>query len=64
MCSSDLLLLGVVGDETSLDRLLKEYGKKITGIIYEPWHFRYVGKEAAAIMKRENLCLEEYVKLN
>ena len=38
--------------------------KKITGIIYEPWHFRYVGKEAAAIMKRENLCLEEYVKLN
>lgn len=38
--------------------------KKITGIIYEPWHFRYVGKEAATIMKRENLCLEEYVKLN
>lgn len=40
-----------------------EEKKKITGIIYEPWHFRYVGKEAAAIMKRENLCLEEYVKL-
>lgn len=40
-----------------------EEKKKITGIIYEPWHFRYVGKEAAAIMKREDLCLEEYVKL-
>ncbi|MDE6602066.1 MAG: M15 family metallopeptidase, partial [Lachnospiraceae bacterium] len=35
----------------------KEY---ITGIEYEPWHFRYVGREAAAIMKDEELCLEEF----
>lgn len=35
----------------------KEY---ITGIEYEPWHFRYVGREAAAIMKDEGLCLEEF----
>ena len=35
----------------------KEY---ITGIEYEPWHFRYVGREAALIMKEENLCLEEF----
>lgn len=35
----------------------KEY---ITGIEYEPWHFRYVGREAAAIMKAEELCLEEF----
>lgn len=35
----------------------KEY---ITGIEYEPWHFRYVGREAAAVMKSENLCLEEF----
>lgn len=35
----------------------KEY---ITGIEYEPWHFRYVGREAAMIMKEENLCLEEF----
>ena len=35
----------------------KEY---ITGIEYEPWHFRYVGREAATIMKEENLCLEEF----
>lgn len=35
----------------------KEY---ITGIEYEPWHFRYVGREAAAIMKDEDLCLEEF----
>ena len=38
--------------------------KKITGIIYEPWHFRYVGKEAGASMKIEYLFLEEYVKRN
>lgn len=35
----------------------KEY---ITSIEYEPWHFRYVGKEAATIMTRDNLCLEEF----
>ena len=35
----------------------------ITGIIYEPWHYRYVGKEAAEIMHREGLCLEEYLEL-
>jgi len=36
---------------------------EITGIIYEPWHYRYVGKEAAKIMYEQSLCLEEYVKL-
>lgn len=35
----------------------KEY---ITSIEYEPWHFRYVGREAAAVMKVEDLCLEEF----
>lgn len=33
----------------------------ITGVAHEPWHFRYVGKEAAAAMASQNLCLEEYV---
>ena len=33
----------------------------ITGIIYEPWHYRYVGKEAAAEMYENGLCLEEYL---
>ena len=33
----------------------------ITGIINEPWHYRYVGRHAAQIMKEENLCLEEYL---
>ncbi len=35
----------------------------ITGISYEYWHYRYVGKPHAEIMLRENLCLEEYVEL-
>jgi D-alanyl-D-alanine carboxypeptidase len=33
----------------------------ITGIIYEPWHYRYVGKEAAKEMKESARCLEEYL---
>lgn len=35
--------------------------KEITGIDYEPWHFRYVGKEAAAEIYRQGVCLEEYL---
>ena len=33
----------------------------ITGIIDEPWHFRYVGKEVSLDMKDSGLCLEEYL---
>ncbi len=35
---------------------------KYTGILNEPWHFRYVGKDAAQVMYKENLCLEEYIE--
>lgn len=34
-----------------------------TGVIYESWHFRYVGQEAAAYIMENNLCLEEYLAL-
>ncbi len=34
---------------------------EITGVINEPWHYRYVGKEAAAEIKEKGLCLEEYL---
>jgi D-alanyl-D-alanine carboxypeptidase len=34
-----------------------------TGIDYEPWHFRYVGVEAATFMHDNNLCLEEFYNL-
>lgn len=33
----------------------------ITGIRYEPWHFRYVGLPHSAIMKQKNMVLEEYL---
>ena len=33
----------------------------ITGIIDEPWHFRYVGVEIAMELKESGLCLEEYL---
>ena len=33
----------------------------ITGIIYEPWHFRYVGLEAVKEITESGLTLEEYV---
>lgn len=36
----------------------------ITGYTYEPWHFRYVGKELAAEMHKQNiLTLEEFFQL-
>ena len=35
----------------------------ITGITYEPWHYRYVGKEAAQYIMENGLCLEEYLEL-
>lgn len=33
----------------------------ITKIIYEPWHFRFVGREAATKMNELGMCLEEYI---
>ena len=33
----------------------------ITGISYEPWHYRYVGIAAATEMYQQNICLEEYL---
>ena len=34
----------------------------ITGIIYEPWHYRYVGREIAEEIHNSGLCLEEYLE--
>lgn len=36
----------------------------ITGVIYEPWHYRYVGKENAKKIAESGLTLEEYLKNN
>ena len=37
----------------------KEY---ITGIQYEPWHYRYVGKEAATAIMKKEITLEEFLE--
>ena len=37
--------------------------EKITGIAAEPWHFRYVGRPHARLMRDMGLTLEEYVEL-
>lgn len=34
----------------------------ITGIMYEPWHFRYVGVEHAKKINDLGMCLEEYIE--
>ena len=62
--------------DTELSKWMKahcaEYGfilrypedkQEITGIMFEPWHFRYVGEEAAAYIMENGFCLEEFVAL-
>lgn len=34
----------------------------ITAVIYEPWHYRYVGVENAKAIKDSGLCLEEFIE--
>ena len=36
---------------------------EITGICYEPWHYRYVGREVALDIRDSGLCMEEYLLL-
>ena len=52
-----------------LDKHAAEYGfilrypkgkYDVTGIIYEPWHYRFVGLHFAGEIKKSGLCLEEY----
>lgn len=38
------------------------YGEEITGIPFEPWHFRYVGLPHSKIIAENNLTLEEYIE--
>lgn len=38
--------------------------ENITGISYEPWHIRYVGKEIAKQIHNKGITLEEYLGVN
>ena len=35
--------------------------EKITGYMYEPWHYRYVGVELSTEITKQNLTYEEYI---
>lgn len=58
---------GICGDFRTLSPrygFVERYAKEketITGIAYEPWHFRYVGFPHSQLMVRWGLCLEEYI---
>ena len=36
--------------------------ENITGISFEPWHYRFVGEECADLIHRDGFCLEEYLE--
>ena len=73
--SNDYTTLDEGFENTDAGKWLKEHSKEygfilrypkgkeyITGIDYEPWHFRYVGKEAATIIMDYGITLEEFVE--
>lgn len=72
LCSTNTLMDESQKDEPGnrwLAEHCHEYGfilrypedkESITGIGYEPWHFRYVGKGAAAYLKEKGWTLEEF----
>lgn len=36
--------------------------QSVTGVIFEPWHYRYVGEQAAQEIMSRGICLEEYLQ--
>lgn len=76
MISSEYETLDEGQADTDVARWLEEYaseygfilrypeGKQdITGIMFEPWHYRYVGVDAATYIMDNDLTLEEYLEL-
>ena len=74
ICDSENQLLDESQADTNTQKWLMEncwkYGfilrypknkSDITGIIYEPWHYRYVGNEVAREIQESGICLEEYL---
>ena len=38
-------------------------GEEMTGFVYQPWHYRYVGEETASRIHSLSITLEEYLSL-
>ena len=62
MSAADSEALKKVATELGFVRRFEENYKSSTGVGYEDWHYRYVGKENAKKMTERNQSLEEYVK--
>ena len=76
--AADIFIIGIGQNDMALSRegrwlaenswkygLILRYpeGKRaVTGIGYEPWHFRYVGQPHAQYCRENNLCFEEYIQ--
>ena len=63
VCSEDDLYQWLYDNSYKYGFIKRYCGDKsdITGISDEPWHYRYVGREAAAEIHDSGLCLEEYL---
>ncbi len=63
VCSSDGLYAWLAAHAHEYGFILRYPAGKteITGFQYEPWHFRYVGREAAEEIQAQGLTLEEYL---
>lgn len=77
ICAAEYQLLNDAQADTPAQQWLMEHcaeygfilrypkGKQaLTGIIWEPWHYRYVGEELAREITDSGLCLEEYLALS
>ena len=62
MSESDANALEKIAVELGFVKRFESNYKDETGVDNEDWHYRYVGKESAATIKNQNLCLEEYLK--
>jgi len=76
--AADILITGIAQDDMAaapegqwLIRNAWRYGfllrypegkSELTGIVYEPWHFRYVGQPHAQYCHENGLCFEEYIQ--
>ena len=62
----------IANQRTLLEAYAAEYGfilrwpqerQAATGMVFEPWHWRYVGRDNALAIRASGLSLEEYLAL-
>ena len=64
---SDTRAFAWLRDNAHLYGFILRYPEDKVGITeydYEPWHYRFVGRDAAVAIYKSGLCLEEYLELN